>query len=96
MGKKNNWEDPPMIIRLIGESWWKDETTQKKKCLVLDLCTCSFNKNSYEQFDTENFHDQAKRFGFSRIMMNEGNHEELNKKEKKKLRDLGITFLWQM
>lgn len=30
MGKKNNWEDPPMIIRLIGESWWKDETTQKK------------------------------------------------------------------
>ena len=53
-----------------------------------------FNQNCLEQFDTENFNGPAKRFDFSRITINEDNHKQLNEKERKELRDLGITFLW--
>ena len=55
-----------------------------------------FNQNCLEQFNTENFYCTAKRFDFSRITKNEDNHKELNKKERKELRDLSITFLRQI
>ena len=52
-----------------------------------------FNQNYPEQFDTENFYGPAKRFNFNPIKINENNHKELNIKERKEPRDLGITFL---
>ena len=82
-----------MVIRSIEESWWTDKTTGKEMSHVGCLVYVHFNQNYLEQFDTENFYGPAKRFDFSRIAINAGSHKELNKKERKELRDLGITFL---
>ena len=90
-GKKITVEDLPMIIRLIGESWWTDKTTGKKMSCVGPVHV-HFNQNCLEQFDTENFYGSPKRFHFSRIIIHGDNHQELTEKETKQLRDLGITF----
>ena len=81
-----------MIIRSIGESCWTDKTTGKEISHVRPMYL-HFNQNCLEQFDTENFYGPAKRFDFSHITINESNHKELNEKERKELRDLGITYL---
>ena len=81
-GKKITAEDPPMIIRSIGESWWTDKTTGKEMSRVGPMYV-HFNQNCLEQFDTENFYNPTKRFDFSRITINEGNHKELNEKKGK-------------
>ena len=60
------------------------------------LMYISFNENCFGQFDTEKFYGFGKRFDFIRITINEYNHKDLNEKERKELRDLGITFLWQI
>ena len=52
-----------------------------------------FNQNCLEQFETEKFYYTAKRFDLSRMIINEDNYKELHEKERKELRDLGITFL---
>ena len=91
-GKKITAKDPPMIIRSIGKSWWTGKTTGKEMSSIRSMYV-HFNQNCLEQFDTEIFYCPAKRFDFSRITINEGNHKELNEKERKELRDLGITFL---
>ena len=55
-----------------------------------------FNQKCLEQFDNEIFYGSAKIFDFSHITINEGNHKELNEKERNEPRDLGITFLRQI
>ena len=87
---------PPKIHQQLSDRLEKAGGQIKRlenKCLVLDLCTCILIKTAFEQLDTENFYNPTKRFDFSRITINEGNHKELNEKERKELRDLGITFL---
>ena len=91
-GKRIAAEDPPMIIRSIGENWWTNKTTGKEMSRVGPMYV-HFNQNRLELFDTESFYGLTKRFDFSRIAINEGNHKELNEKERKELRDLGIKFL---
>ena len=81
-GKRTTAEDPPTIIRSIGESWWTDKTTGKEMSRVGPMYV-HFNQNLLEQFDTETFDNPTKRFDFSRITINEGNHKELNEKKGK-------------
>lgn len=84
-----------MIIRSNEESWWTDKTAGKEIAHVA-LMYVHLNQNCLEQFDTENFCGPTKRFYFSHITIKEDNHKELNEKEKKQLRDLGIKFLWKI
>ena len=91
-GKRITAEDPPTIIRSTGESWWTDKTTGKEISRVRPMYV-HFNQNCLEQFETEKFYYAAKRFDLSRMITNEGNYKELHEKERKELRDFGITFL---
>ena len=91
-GKRITAEDPPIIIRSTGESWWTDKTTGKEISRVGPMYV-HFNQNCLEQFETEKFYYAAKRFDLSRMIINEDNYKELHEKERKELRDLGITFL---
>ena len=52
--KRITAEDPPMIISLIGESWWTDKMTGKEISRVGPMYV-HFNQDCLEQSDTENF-----------------------------------------
>ena len=81
-----------MIIRLIGGNRWTGKTTGKEMSRFGPMYV-HFNQNCLEQFSTENCYGSVKRFDFSCITINEDNYKELNEKERKDLRDLGIIFL---